>query len=61
MQNENKYTKKQYNIYMNFRVNKEEADMLKNVMKVLCTYNRSEALRYLINNNIVAGKEEEFN
>lgn len=58
MKNENK---KQYNIYMNFRISNEEAEILKNVMKVLCTYNRSKALRYLVNNNIVAGKDYEFN
>jgi len=40
-----------YSVTINCRINNNEKEILKQLMKVLGTFNKSEVVRFLINNN----------
>ena len=58
MENRINKNKRKYRIYMNVRLSDNENKALNELMEILNNHNKSEVVRYLINNNnIVTGGE----
>jgi len=53
--------KRKYRIYMNVRLSDNENKALKKLMEILNNHNKSEVVRYLINNNDIVKEVNNVN
>lgn len=61
MENRINKNKRKYRIYMNVRLSDNENKALKKLMEILNNHNKSEVVRYLINNNDIVKEVNNVN
>lgn len=55
----NNNNKKEYCVYMNFKINNEKNKIFNELIRILKTFNKSEIVSYLINSNKIVKQGDE--